>query len=172
MDHQPSSSSRPIKREQPSTPGGSILVSSRSPSPAPRSTKRSRDRLFAALQLGNPLIRGPRTITTADHLDELELKRCFEILHACGAATDPNATLMSTRDTMEGFLDAVFKEWTGNFEDELPKPAMDFVVREFVSVGNICEHNLDRQTGESQHLQVLRRLTRMHHPRLPSRNIP
>lgn len=39
---------------------------------------------------------------------------------------------------MEGFLDAVFKEWTGNFEDELPKPAMDFVVREFVSVGNIC----------------------------------
>ncbi|RSL59686.1 hypothetical protein CEP54_007152 [Fusarium duplospermum] len=146
---QPTSSNRPIKREPPSTPGGSILVSSRSPSPAPRSTKRSRDRLFAALQLGNPLIRGPRTISTADHLDELELKRCFEILHACGAATDPSASLMSTRDTMEGFLDAVFKEWTGNFEDELPKPAMDFVVREFVSVGNICGKPANHSTSKS-----------------------
>ncbi|KAM0415942.1 hypothetical protein ACHAPT_013095 [Fusarium lateritium] len=146
---QSSSGGWSIKREQPSTPGGSILVSSRSPSPAPRSTKRSRDRLFAALQLGNPLLRGPRTITTADNLDELELKRCFEILHACGAATDPSATLMSTRDTMEGFLDAVFKDWTGNVDVDLPKPAMDFVVRESVSVGNICGKPANHHTSKS-----------------------
>ncbi|KAK7397788.1 hypothetical protein QQX98_012837 [Neonectria punicea] len=126
---------RRVKRER-SDEHEPILISSRSPSPAPRSTKRSRDRLFTALEHGDPLLRVPRSITSADDLDEVELKRCFEILHACAIATDPTATLTSTRETMEGFLDAVFNDWTGNAADDPTKPALDFVLREYISVGN------------------------------------
>jgi hypothetical protein len=39
---------------------------------------------------------------------------------------------------MEDFLNAVFNGWTGNNGEELTKPTMDFVVREHISVGNIC----------------------------------
>ncbi|KAF4472805.1 hypothetical protein FALBO_286 [Fusarium albosuccineum] len=128
-----------IKRELSQTAPGPIIVSSRSPSPAPRSSKRSREQLFAALATGNFVTCKPRRIASADDLDERELKRCFEILHACGVATDPTATLASTKDTMGGFLDAVFRDWTGNLDDDdLARPAMDFVVREYISVGNIC----------------------------------
>ncbi|KAF5020022.1 hypothetical protein F66182_7958 [Fusarium sp. NRRL 66182] len=129
-------SNRVSKREENSSE--TILIDSRSPSPEPRSNAESRQRLFTALELGQDMLREPRSITTADDLDEPELKRCFEILHACGTATDPDATLGSTKDTMEDFLDAVFKEWTGNATRELAKPIMDFVVREYISVGNIC----------------------------------
>ncbi|KAF4981969.1 hypothetical protein FZEAL_2315 [Fusarium zealandicum] len=138
-----------IKQEGSQALQGPILISSRSPSPSPRSCKRSRDRLFAALENGNPLLREPRTVTTADDLEELELKRCFEILHACGIATDPNTALASTRDTMEGFLDAVFNGWAGNTPDELPRPSMDFTVREYVSVGNICDQPANHRTSRS-----------------------
>ncbi|KPM37234.1 hypothetical protein AK830_g9313 [Neonectria ditissima] len=130
-----------------------ILISSRSPSPAPRSSKRSRDRLFAALENGDPLLRLPRTITTADDLDEVELKRCFEVLHACAVATDPTATLTSTHETMEGFLDAVFKDWTGNASDDPAKPALDFVLREYISVGNVCRE-LQQETSNARRLIV------------------
>ncbi|KAM5341896.1 hypothetical protein ACJ41O_014927 [Fusarium nematophilum] len=140
----------PIKRElSQATPGEPILIDSRSPSPEPRSTKRSRSHLFAALEKGDPLLREPRTINSADDLDELELKRCFEILHACGAVTDPTATLATTRDTMEGFLDAVFKGWTGNIEGDLAKPSMDFVVRECMAVGNLCDKPANHRTPKS-----------------------
>ncbi|KAH6886414.1 hypothetical protein B0T10DRAFT_563610 [Thelonectria olida] len=132
-----STRSRRFKRERSNEP---ILISSRSPSPPPRSSKRSRDRVFAALEHGNPFLKGPRSIQSADDLDEIELKRCFEILHACAISTDPAATLSSTRETMEGFLDAVFKEWTGDAAEDPVKPSMDFVLREYIAVGNICKH--------------------------------
>lgn len=132
----PASKPRRFKRERSGDP---ILISSRSPSPSPRSNKRSRDRVFTALEHGDPFLRTPRSIITADDLDEVELKRCFEILHACAEATDPTVTLTSTRETMEGFLDAVFKEWTGNEPDEPAKPVMNFVLREYIGVGNVCE---------------------------------
>ncbi|KAH8670543.1 hypothetical protein BGZ61DRAFT_497694 [Ilyonectria robusta] len=132
----PASKPRRFKRERSGDP---ILISSRSPSPSPRSSKRSRDRVFTALEHGDPFLRTPRSIITADDLDEVELKRCFEILHACAEATDPTVTLTSTRETMEGFLDAIFKDWTGNEPDEPAKPAMDFVLREYIGVGNVCQ---------------------------------
>ncbi|KAF7548717.1 hypothetical protein G7Z17_g6877 [Cylindrodendrum hubeiense] len=132
----PAFTPRRVKLERSDEP---MLISSRSPSPPTRSNKRSRDRVFTALEHGDHLLRTPRSIATADDLDEVELKRCFEILHACAVATDPTATLKSTRETMEGFLDAVFKDWTGNAADEPAKPVIDFVVREHVGVGNICE---------------------------------
>ncbi|KAH7151955.1 hypothetical protein B0J13DRAFT_419973, partial [Dactylonectria estremocensis] len=69
---------------------------------------------------------------------EVELKRCFEILHACAIVTDLTATLTSTRETMEGFLNAALKEWTGNLADDPAKPVLDFVLRQDISVGNVC----------------------------------
>jgi hypothetical protein len=42
---------------------------------------------------------------------------------------------------MEDFLNAVFNGWTGNDCEELTKPTMDFVVREHISVGNICSRS-------------------------------
>ncbi|KAF9773408.1 hypothetical protein IL306_008803 [Fusarium sp. DS 682] len=125
-----------VKQEEPQDPEP-ILIDSHSPSPEPRSTAESRDHLFAALELGNHILRKPRSITTPDDLDDLELTRCFYILHACSAATESNATLAKTRDTMEDFLKAVFRDWTGD-AGEPTKPSLDFVVREYISVGNVC----------------------------------
>ncbi|CAG7559382.1 unnamed protein product [Fusarium equiseti] len=107
----------------------------------PRSTALSRKRLFAALEVGDYFIRPPRPITSADDLDGLELKRCFEILHACHIATEMDATLVSTGKTMEDFLEAVFQE------DSLEKPRLQFVVREFLQVGNVCDQPSNHQTS-------------------------
>ncbi|KAF5625631.1 hypothetical protein F52700_8996 [Fusarium sp. NRRL 52700] len=109
-----------------------ILIGSNSPSPEPRSSVESRNRLFTSLELGDHIFRRPRSITTPDDLDDSELKRCFDILHACSVATELNATLSKTKDTMEDFLTAIFKNWTGD-SGEPDKPAMDFVVREYVN---------------------------------------
>ncbi|KAJ4246262.1 hypothetical protein NW762_013612 [Fusarium torreyae] len=132
-------SANSVVKSEDSSPIEPILIDSRSPSPEPRSSTDSRQRLFAAIESGELILRDPRPITSADDLDEFELKRCFEILHACGVATDPAATLGSTRDTMEDFLDAIFKDWSGNSTEDLAKPTMDFVVRDYVSVGIVCD---------------------------------
>lgn len=138
----PSSSHLIAKREDPDAePTEPILIDSRSPSPEPRSTADSRQRLFASLEHGDYVLHDARPIETADDLDDIELKRCFDILHACGLATDASTTLASTSDTMEDFLNAVFNGWTGNDGEELIKPTMDFVVREHIIVGNICSQS-------------------------------
>lgn len=135
----PSSSHLIAKREDPDAePTEPILIDSRSPSPELRSTADSRQRLFASLEHGDYVLHDARPIETANDLDDIELKRCFDILHACGLATDASTTLASTSDTMEDFLNAVFNGWTGNDGEELIKPTMDFVVREHIIVGNIC----------------------------------
>jgi hypothetical protein len=53
-------------------------------------------------------------------------------------ASDADATLLSTRRTMEDFLDAVFEDWAADGEGELTKPKMDFVLRGYLKVGYIC----------------------------------
>ncbi|KAF4336795.1 hypothetical protein FBEOM_9329 [Fusarium beomiforme] len=123
-----------------------ILVDSHSPSPQPQSTAESRDSIFEALELGNHILRKPRSIKTPDDLDDLELTRCFYILRACSAATKPNATLATTRDTMEGFLKAVFKDWTGD-TGESTKPSLDFIIREYINVGNVCSQPANHRTS-------------------------
>ncbi|KAF4986143.1 hypothetical protein FGRMN_10967 [Fusarium graminum] len=137
---QPQSSSYHVvkREEQESDPIEPIDIDSRSPSPEPRSSVDSRQRLFHSLELGEYVLRDARSIETADDLDEVELKRCFDILHACGLATDLTTTLASTRDTMEDFLNAVFGHWTGNSAGDIDKPTMDFIVREHINVGNVC----------------------------------
>ncbi|RBR03320.1 uncharacterized protein FIESC28_11773 [Fusarium coffeatum] len=107
---------------------------------APRSTAASRQRLFAALEADDYFLRPPRPINSANDLDGLELKRCFEILHACNIATEIDATLVSTGRTMEDFLEAVFEE------DSLEKPRLQFVAREFLQVGNVCGEPSNHQT--------------------------
>ncbi|RGP78972.1 hypothetical protein FLONG3_2878 [Fusarium longipes] len=82
--------------------------------PIPRSDLNSRQYLFEALELGCYFLRHPRPILSADDLDEIELTRCFEILHACHIASDDTATLHSTKNTMGGFLKAVFNGWIAN----------------------------------------------------------
>ena len=115
-----------------------VRIPSKSPQPSRRSDKSSRQKLFAALENGNPILREPRTIKSPDDLDESELKRCFEILHACGSATDEETSLTKTRETIEEFLEAVFKDWSTDKHQNLKKPVMDFVVREAIAVGKIC----------------------------------
>ncbi|KAM0355131.1 hypothetical protein ACHAPU_000991 [Fusarium lateritium] len=133
-----SSSYLVVKREEPEPdPTEPIVIDSRSPSPESRSSVDSRQRLFHSLELGEYVLRDARSIETADDLDEVELKRCFDILHACGLATDSTTTLASTRDTMEDFLNAVFGHWTGN-DGDVAKPTMDFTVRQHINVGNVC----------------------------------
>jgi hypothetical protein len=39
---------------------------------------------------------------------------------------------------MEDFLEAVFFNWDADGEAETVKPKMDFVVREYLNVGNVC----------------------------------
>ncbi|KAH6954841.1 hypothetical protein DER45DRAFT_633296 [Fusarium avenaceum] len=130
-------------------PAEPILINSRSPSPEPRSTADSRQRLFASLENGEYVLHDARSIETANDLDDMELKRCFDILHACGLATDASTTLASTSDTMEDFLNAVFNGWAGNDGEELIKPTMDFVVREHITVGNICNQPPNHHTSAS-----------------------
>ncbi|KAG7417441.1 hypothetical protein Forpe1208_v004284 [Fusarium oxysporum f. sp. rapae] len=140
----------------------SILIGSNSPSPEPRSSVESRNRLFASLELGDHIFRNPRSITTPDDLYDSELKRCFDILHACSLATEFNATLSKTKDTMEDFLTAIFKNWTGD-AGEPDKPTMDFVVREYISANPpITEpaphapnhHPAALPSSESPHIEV------------------
>ena len=77
-------------------------------------------------------------IAGPDDLDKAELRKCFEVLHACGRATDPNATLASTRRCIDRFLEAVFSDWTSDSQDELLKPELDFSVSAETVVGMIC----------------------------------
>lgn len=80
----------------------------------------------------------PRTISSADQLTEVQLKRFFDILHACGGATDEQATLLTTRASIGGFLDAVFNDWASDCEAGLVKPELDFLIEAEVVVGAIC----------------------------------
>ena len=65
--------------------------------------------------MGN-LSSSPRKICTEDDLEKLELKRCFELLHAMGRASDPNATIEATRASIGGFLQAIFQGWGTSVE--------------------------------------------------------
>ncbi|KAM0245927.1 hypothetical protein ACHAP5_005077 [Fusarium lateritium] len=146
----PSSSHLIVKREDPDAePAEPILIHSRSPSPDPRSTADSRQRLFASLEHGEYILRDARSIETADDLDDIELKRCFDILHACGLATDVTTNLASTSDTMEDFFNAVFNGWKGNDSEELNKPTMDFVGREHISVDQPTNHHTSTSCTDS-----------------------
>ncbi|CAG9939539.1 unnamed protein product [Clonostachys rosea f. rosea IK726] len=102
------------------------------------SSKRSRDLLFDSVVANNESAEFHRTIQSPDDLGKAELLRCFEILHACGRATVPDASLAVTRKSIEGFLEAIFNGWANDQEKELVKPSLEFRADADVVAGHIC----------------------------------
>lgn len=109
-------------------------------------SKRARDEFFDALVAGNPSAKDiiiTRTIEGPDDLEKPELLRCFDLLHACGRATQPDATLSTSRKSIEGFLEAIFNGWkpgggTVASGEKMVKPELDIHVDAEVVAGNIC----------------------------------
>ncbi|KAK2589400.1 hypothetical protein QQS21_012923, partial [Conoideocrella luteorostrata] len=104
----------------------------------PEEAKQARKRFFDALGEGVAYPGMRKAITSADQLTEVQLKRCFDILHACGSATDVCATLVTTRASVDGFLDAVFHDWNSDKEGDLVKPELEFMVEAECVAGIIC----------------------------------
>lgn len=127
---------RSVKRRR--TSASPISIASTPPRQASRSVKSERDKLFDAIEGGDDYPGGPMTIKSADDLSQVQLKKCYEILHACGSATDPNASMSKTRQSIDGFLDAVFNEWSSRKAGNLPRSELDFLVEAEVLVGKLC----------------------------------
>jgi hypothetical protein len=105
---------------------------------SPDEARQARKRFFDALGAGKQYPGMPRAISSADQLTEMQLKTLFDILHACGSATDDEATLLTTRESVDGFLDAVYNDWTSDKEGGLVKPELEFLVEADVVAGTIC----------------------------------
>ncbi|KAM0521140.1 hypothetical protein ACHAPE_002613 [Trichoderma viride] len=138
---------RSVKRRR--TSASPISIASTPPRQASRSVKSERDKLFDAIEGGDDYPGGPMTIKSADDLSQVQLKKCYEILHACGSATDPNASMSKTRQSIDGFLDAVFNEWSSRKAGNLPRSELDFLVEAEVLVGKLCvkPHEHAKVTG-------------------------
>lgn len=127
---------RTIKRRR--TSASPISISSTPPRRTPRKVKSERDKFFDAIEAGDDYPMEPVSIKSADDLNEAQLKKCYEILHACGSATDPNASLTKTRQSIDGFLDAVFNEWSSRKPGNLLRSELDFLVEAEVVAGRLC----------------------------------
>ncbi|KAL7939378.1 hypothetical protein V8C35DRAFT_275212 [Trichoderma chlorosporum] len=127
---------RIIKR--PRTSASPISISSTPPRHVPRRVKSERDKLFDAIEAGADYPLEPVPISSADDLNDVQLKKCYEILHACGSATDPNASLTKTRQSIDGFLDAVFNDWSSSKAGALLRSELDFLVEAEVVAGRLC----------------------------------
>lgn len=127
---------RTIKRRRASA--SPISISSTPPRRVSRKVKSERDKLFDAIEAGDDYPLEPVPIKSADDLNEAQLKKCYEILHACGSATDPNASLTKTRQSIDGFLDAVFNEWSSRKTGTLLRSELDFLVEAEVVAGRLC----------------------------------
>ncbi|KAG8407486.1 hypothetical protein J3459_018469 [Metarhizium acridum] len=112
----------------------------------PEEARQARERFFDALGCADPHPGMQRAISSADQLTEVQLGRLFDMLHACGAATDERATLLTTRASVDGFVDAVFNDWRSDKEGDLVKPELEFLVEAEVVAGTICvtpDHHRD-----------------------------
>ncbi|KAK6445947.1 hypothetical protein FP744_10002196 [Trichoderma asperellum] len=128
---------RSVKRRR--TSASPISISSTPPRRASRKIKSERDKLFDAIEAGDDYPAEPMTIKSADDLNEVQLKKCYEILHACGSATDPNASLTKTRQSIDGFLDAVFNEWSSRKAGNLLRSELEFLVEAEVLAGKLLK---------------------------------
>lgn len=127
---------RSLKRLR--TSASPISIASTPPRRAPRRVKSERDKLFDAIEAGADYPLKPVPIKSADDLNDVQLKKCYEILHACGSATDPNASLTKTRQSIDGFLDAVFNDWSSCKAGALLRSELDFLVDAEVVAGRLC----------------------------------
>lgn len=126
---------RPIKRQR--TDDDPPLSSRGSLAPSAGVAKTEREQFFDALETAAEFPGTRREIGSPDDLERAELRLCFALLHECGRATDGAATLATTRQSIEGFLEAVFKDWNSGVAD-VPKPELDLVVGADVVAGRIC----------------------------------
>lgn len=125
----------PVKRQRDSS---SPIYVSCTPRVSAEAARDARKRLFDALERGDRYPGMRRCISSADGLGEAQLGRCFEILHACGRATDLGATLEKTRQSIDGFLEAIFNDWTSESAGDLLQPELEFLVEAEVVAGRIC----------------------------------
>ncbi|CAH0055380.1 unnamed protein product [Clonostachys solani] len=128
----------PHKRMRSEAPDPPTTAVSHAPVESLGSSKRSRDLLFDSVVANNESAEFHRTINSPDDLGKAELLKCFEILHACGRATVPDASLAVTRKSIEGFLEAIFNGWANDQEKELAKPSLEFRADADVVAGHIC----------------------------------
>ncbi|GAB0137995.1 hypothetical protein EsDP_00006244 [Epichloe bromicola] len=132
-DSPPRSIKRDARSESPIYLSSSVLIT-------PREARQARRRFFDDLGAGAQYPGMPKPISSADQLTEVQLKKCFDILHACGTATDDGATLETTRASIDGFLDAVFRDWKCDADTDsgLVRPELEFMVEADVIAGTIC----------------------------------
>lgn len=100
--------------------------------------KRERDRKFDAVGSGEGYSEEAKVIAPADDLNAVQLYKFLVILHACGKATDSNASLKSTRQSIDCFLEAVFKDWASDSVTGQLKPEVDMCVAKSTVAGMIC----------------------------------
>lgn len=143
----PQASASGLKRrrqEQAQTLGSPISITSSpsrsvtSGSSSRKKVKLERDGFFDALEAASEYPGEEVKISGADDLSRAQLKKCFDILHACGKATDPSASLATTRQSIDGFLEAVFNEWDSGKAKDLPRFELDFLVEAEEVAGRIC----------------------------------
>ncbi|KAG5981787.1 hypothetical protein E4U55_002565 [Claviceps digitariae] len=99
---------------------------------------RARHYFLDELSAGAPYPGTPKLISSPDQLTEVQLKICFDILDACGKATDKDGTLKTTRADIEEFLYSVFKDCRWDAEEGLVWPELDFMVEADLVVGMLC----------------------------------
>ncbi|KFA64288.1 hypothetical protein S40285_06072 [Stachybotrys chlorohalonatus IBT 40285] len=92
----PSTSEEPAQHSQATQPMGLSAYSSS---------------VFDALESGT---RPSCIIDNHEQLGMCELTRCWETLHKCGVASEVNASHTKTRESIESFLDAVFRNWNSH----------------------------------------------------------
>ncbi|KAG6012455.1 hypothetical protein E4U54_007526 [Claviceps lovelessii] len=143
-----STSQSPIKRsarsDSPIFLASSVLF-------PPQDAKQSRRRFLERLSAGVPYPGTPKPIPSPDQLTEVQLKKCFDMLHACGRATDGGATLETTRASMDGFLEAVFKDWRWDADEGMVKPELEFLVEAEIVAGTICTTPSDHPDSSTCH---------------------
>ncbi|KAG9251794.1 uncharacterized protein F5Z01DRAFT_676678 [Emericellopsis atlantica] len=96
-----------------------------------------------------------RILTSPDDLERAELKHCFEILHACGSATNKDATLATTNESIEGYLRAIFKNWDSGapVSDEFEASPGDVEelrdIKVQVSAGMLCSNQPQHKSAKA-----------------------
>ena len=107
--------------------------------PLDRVKKRSRERLFDALAMGEDYLEIGRVIRNIDDLTYTELKILFHALHECARATEQDVSLAKTRESIDAYIDAIFKDnWESSKQEPLPKPAVEITAPASVVAGRVC----------------------------------
>lgn len=97
-----------------------------------------REQFFDALESADQFPGNKRPIDSAEDLEKAELRACFALLHACGTATDVTATLATTRQSVESFLEAIFNNWRSDAAEQTKPELADACVSADVVAGRVC----------------------------------